>query len=52
MSRDFCIRALQKTEGYIIHWELCDSMKGDDVKRTVDTAIPKGKLKSKVKPKL
>lgn len=37
---------------YIIHWELCDSMKADDVKRTVDTAIAKAKLKSKAKPKL
>ena len=37
---------------YIIHWELCDSMKANDVKRTVDTAIAKAKLKSKAKPKL
>lgn len=37
---------------YIIHWELCDSMKAEDVKRTVDTAIAKAKLKSKTKPKL
>lgn len=37
---------------YIIHWELCDSMKADDVKRTVDTAIAKARLKTKLKPKL
>lgn len=37
---------------YIIHWELCDSMKAEDVKRTVDTAIKKAKLKTKAKPKL
>ena len=37
---------------YIIHWELCDSMKAEDVKRTVNTAIEKAKLKSKGKPKL
>lgn len=37
---------------YIIHWELCDSMKAEDVKRTVNTAIEKAKLKSKAKPKL
>jgi len=37
---------------YIIHWELCDSMKAEDVKRNVDTAIAKAKLKSKTKPKL
>ena len=37
---------------YIIHWELCDSMKGEDVKRTVDTAIEKARLKTKQKPKL
>ena len=36
---------------YIIHWELCDSMKAEDVKRTVTTAIEKAKLKSKAKPK-
>lgn len=30
---------------YIIHWELCGSMKAEDVKRTVDTAIEKAKLK-------
>ena len=37
---------------YIIHWELCDSMNAEDVKRTVNTAIEKAKLKSKAKPKL
>lgn len=37
---------------YIIHWELCDSMKAEDVRRTVDTAIAKAKLKAKAKPKL
>ena len=37
---------------YIIHWELCGSMNAGDVKRTVDTAIQKAKLKSKAKPKL
>lgn len=37
---------------YIIHWELCSSMKDGDVKRTVNTAIEKAKLKTKVKPKL
>ena len=37
---------------YIIHWERCDSMKSEDVKRTVNTAIEKAKLKSKTKPKL
>ncbi len=37
---------------YIIHWEICDSMKAEDVKRTVNKAIEKAKLKSKAKPKL
>lgn len=37
---------------YIIHWELCDSMKAEDVKRTVNTAIAKARLKTKQKPKL
>jgi transposase InsO family protein len=31
---------------YIIHWELCSSMKAEDVKRTVKTAIEKAKLKA------
>src|SRR5690554_5908284 len=37
---------------YIIHWELCRSMKAEDVKRTVDTAIAKARIKSGKKPKL
>lgn len=37
---------------YIIHWELCSSMKADDVKRTIDQAVKKAKIKSKAKPKL
>ena len=37
---------------YIVHWELCTSMKHEDVIRNVDTAIEKAKLKTKVKPKL
>ncbi|WP_164122122.1 DDE-type integrase/transposase/recombinase [Sphingobacterium sp. xlx-130] len=37
---------------YIVHWELCPSMKHEDVIRNVDTAIEKAKLKTKVKPKL
>lgn len=37
---------------YIIHWELCDSMKSKDVIRTVNTAIEKARLKTKQKPKL
>ena len=37
---------------YIIHWELCSTMKAQVVKRTVDKAIIKAKLKTKTKPKL
>ncbi|UZT99050.1 DDE-type integrase/transposase/recombinase [Chryseobacterium fluminis] len=37
---------------YIIHCELCDLMKAEDVKQTVDTSIKKAKLKTKAKPKL
>lgn len=37
---------------YIVHWELCDSMKAEDVKRTVNRAIDKARLKTKQKPKL
>ena len=37
---------------YIVHWELCRTMKADDVKRSVDRAIIKAKLITKQKPKL
>lgn len=37
---------------YIIHWELCSSMKADDVKRTVELAVKKARIKTKAKPKL
>lgn len=37
---------------YIVHWELCSTMKAEDVKRTVDKAIIKAKLITKPKPRL
>lgn len=37
---------------YIVHWELCKTMKAGDVKRSVDRAIIKAKLVTKQKPKL
>jgi transposase InsO family protein len=37
---------------YIVHWELCKSMEADDVKRTVDRAVAKARLKTKKRPKL
>jgi transposase InsO family protein len=37
---------------YIVHWELCGSMKVEDVKRTVNRAIEKAKIKTKQRPKL
>lgn len=37
---------------YIIHWELCSSMKADDVKRTVELAVKKARIKTKTKPRL
>lgn len=37
---------------YIIHHELCSTMKSEDVKRTVDRAIKKAKIKTKEPPKL
>jgi transposase InsO family protein/transposase-like protein len=37
---------------FIVHWELCSSMKAEDVKQTVATAIKKAKLVSKQRPKL
>jgi putative transposase len=37
---------------YIVHWELCEGMKVQDVKRTVDRAIVKAKIVSKQRPRL
>lgn len=37
---------------YIVHWELCEGMKVEDVKRTVDRAIVKAKIVTKQKPRL
>lgn len=37
---------------YIIHWELCSTMKSEDVKRCVDQALNKTKIKKKNRPKL
>jgi transposase InsO family protein len=37
---------------YIVHWELCSSMKAEDVKQTVDTAIRKARLVTKQRPRL
>ncbi len=37
---------------YIVHWELCSTMKAEDVKRTVDRAIVKARLITKPKPRL
>lgn len=37
---------------YIIHWELCESMKVKDVKRTLDQAIIKARIVTKQRPRL
>ena len=37
---------------FIVHWELCKAMEADDVKRTVDRAVAKARLKTKKRPKL
>jgi len=37
---------------YIVHWELCEGMKVEDVKRTVDRAIVKAKIVTKQRPRL
>ena len=37
---------------YIVHWELCKAMEDKDVKRTVDSAIEKARIKTKQRPKL
>lgn len=37
---------------YIVHWELCQGMKVEDVKRTVDRAIIKAKIATKQRPRL
>ena len=37
---------------YIVHWELCSGMKAEDVKRTVDRAVVKARIKTKQRPRL
>lgn len=37
---------------YIVHWELCNSMKAEDVKQTVAIALRKAKLVTKQRPRL
>ena len=37
---------------FIIHWELCETMKAEDVKKTVATAIRKAKIDVQRRPKL
>ncbi len=37
---------------YIIHWELCSTMKSEDVKRCVNQAVQKANIKKKEPPKL
>ena len=37
---------------YIVHWELCEAMKVEDVERTVDRAVVKARLLTKQRPKL
>jgi putative transposase len=37
---------------FIVHWELCSGMKSEDVKRTVDRAIAKARIKTKTRPRL
>lgn len=37
---------------YIVHWELCEGMKVQDVMRTVDRAIIKARIVSKQRPRL
>ncbi|AFL97922.1 transposase [Ornithobacterium rhinotracheale DSM 15997] len=35
---------------YIVHWELCPSMTAQNVKRTIDNAISKAKIKNRKQP--
>lgn len=37
---------------YIVHWELCETMKAEDVQRTVDRAVKKAELRKGQMPKL
>lgn len=37
---------------FIVHWELCESMKAEDVQRTMDQAIEKAGLGMQQRPKL
>ncbi|MGV4441850.1 integrase catalytic domain-containing protein, partial [Ornithobacterium rhinotracheale] len=34
----------------MVHWELCPSMTAQDVKRTIDNAISKAKIKNRKQP--
>ena len=37
---------------YIVHWELCETMKAEDVQRTIDRAVKKAGLRKGQMPKL
>ena len=37
---------------YIVHWELCSTMKAEDAVRTVDQALQKAKIKINARPRL
>ena len=37
---------------YIVHWELCETMKAEDVQRTIDRAVKKAGLRKEQMPKL
>ena len=48
----FLSTVLDDYSRYIVHWELCAGMKVEDVKRTVDRAVVKARIKTKQRPRL
>ncbi|MCK0194900.1 hypothetical protein [Ornithobacterium rhinotracheale] len=45
LGMDYLSTVIDDYSRYIVHWELCPSMTAQDVKRTIDNAISKAKIK-------
>ena len=52
MGLVFLSTVLDDYSRFIVHWELCEGMKVQDVKRTVDRAIIKARIVTKQRPRL
>ena len=48
----FLSTVLDDYSRFIVHWELCEGMKVEDVARTIDRAMCKAKIKTKQRPRL